>query len=412
MSRALKDAEKRLKAEPQNLGLRVQVAGLMREAGRSTEAVELYRSVALAYRDQGRKNQAIAVCRSILDIAPDDVACNALLSELAGAQPNATTSSPPPNPSVPTLRPPPSRQASPAVSRTPTPPRRPLEPTPQPGPPSRPNVQIPSQPARTGSQPPRGLQPSRTSSQRSIQIPPRDSARTGLAPTDTLRGISPVAKNGVTPRDKSEKIVKAANRLATDAGTPPPAASRAATAPPPPPAAAARLPLEPPARRSSGQTTNPDAARRSSVPTNPDLARRSSGEMTPLPTAIPHHLYDPTNRNKRIDVDDLDQHDTNPDAHPRARTPSSAGLAEAARKITGLINREEDVSNPMDTRPVRKIRSEELRKLTQPPPTGEHQRLSDEEILTQPHDAVTKPGSSHDDEELTTPRDLVDDDDD
>ena len=411
MSRALKDAEKRLKAEPHNLGLRVQVASLMREAGRSTEAVELYRSVALAYRDQGRKNQAIAVCRSILDIAPDDVACNALLSELSGPQPNATTSSPPPNPSVPTLRPPTSRSTSPPImSRAPTPTRRPLEPTPQPGPPSRPPVQLPAQPARTGSQPPRGLAPSRTSSQRSIQIPPRDSNRAGLAPTDTLRGISPV-KNGVA-RDKSEKIVKAANRLATDAGTPPPAASRAATAPPPPPAAAARLPLEPPARRSSGQTTNPDAARRSSVPTNPDLGRRSSGEMTPLPKAIPHHLYDPTGRNKRISADDIDSHDTNPDAHPRARTPSSAGLAEAARKITGMINRDEDVSNPMDTRPVRKIKSEELRKLTQPPPTGEIQRLSDEEILTQPHDAVTKPGASHEDEELTTPRDLFDDEDD
>ena len=94
MSRALKDAEKRLKAEPNNLGLRVQVAGLMREAGRSTEAVELYRSVALAYRDQGRKNQAIMVCRSILEIAPDDVACNALLSQLAGEVPAPRSSAP------------------------------------------------------------------------------------------------------------------------------------------------------------------------------------------------------------------------------------------------------------------------------------------------------------------------------
>lgn len=78
----LKDLEKRLKQEPDNLGLRVQVAGFMREAGRSVEAVELYRSVALAYRDQGRSQQAIAVCRSILEIAPDDAACRGLIAVL------------------------------------------------------------------------------------------------------------------------------------------------------------------------------------------------------------------------------------------------------------------------------------------------------------------------------------------
>ena len=93
----LKELEKRLKSEPQNFGLRVQVAGLMREAGRSTEAVELYRSVALAYRDQGRTQQAVAVCRSILEIAPDDVACNALLSTLTtGSKPSIPSLTPPP----------------------------------------------------------------------------------------------------------------------------------------------------------------------------------------------------------------------------------------------------------------------------------------------------------------------------
>ncbi|HSD86733.1 MAG TPA: hypothetical protein VLB44_04435 [Kofleriaceae bacterium] len=89
----LKELEKRLKSEPENLGLRVQVAGLMREAGRSVEAVELYRSVALAYRDQGRTQQAIAVCRSILEIAPDDAACLGLIAMLQG---RGTPSRPPP----------------------------------------------------------------------------------------------------------------------------------------------------------------------------------------------------------------------------------------------------------------------------------------------------------------------------
>src|SRR3954466_8341715 len=91
--KALKELEKRLKQEPTNLGLRVQVAGMLREAGRSIEAVELYRSVALAYRDQGRAAQAVAVCRSILEIAPDDMACQGLLAQLQG---RSSSTLPPP----------------------------------------------------------------------------------------------------------------------------------------------------------------------------------------------------------------------------------------------------------------------------------------------------------------------------
>jgi hypothetical protein len=79
---ALRELEKRLREEPENLGLRVQVAGALREAGRHAEAVELYRSVAIAYRDQGRTQQAVAVCRSILEIAPADPVCEALLEML------------------------------------------------------------------------------------------------------------------------------------------------------------------------------------------------------------------------------------------------------------------------------------------------------------------------------------------
>ena len=78
----LKELEKRLRDEPENLGLRVMVAGAMRETGRHDEAVELYRSVAIAYRDQGRTQQAIAVCRSILEIAPHDARCHVLLDAL------------------------------------------------------------------------------------------------------------------------------------------------------------------------------------------------------------------------------------------------------------------------------------------------------------------------------------------
>jgi hypothetical protein len=119
----LKELEKRLKAEPDNLGLRVQVAGLMRESGRTTEAVELYRSVALAYRDQGRAQQAVAVCRSILALAPDDVACNALFASLTAPPP------PPPSESIEIEIEPGTPTGPPAPAR-----RSSIEPTPLPRP--------------------------------------------------------------------------------------------------------------------------------------------------------------------------------------------------------------------------------------------------------------------------------------
>lgn len=88
MSRAakLRDLEKRLAKEPDNLGLRVTLAGALCEAGRNADAVELYRSVAVAYRDQGRTHQALVVCRAVLEIAPGDLGCQALLAELVASQ--------------------------------------------------------------------------------------------------------------------------------------------------------------------------------------------------------------------------------------------------------------------------------------------------------------------------------------
>ncbi|HEX3766156.1 MAG TPA: cyclic nucleotide-binding domain-containing protein [Kofleriaceae bacterium] len=106
----LKELEQRLRHEPDNLGLRVMVAGALHEAGRRADAVELYRSVAVAYRDQGRPQQAITVCRSILELAPDDAACQELLAALL-ANPPAPRGAAPlarPSPSPLPVRPSPS----------------------------------------------------------------------------------------------------------------------------------------------------------------------------------------------------------------------------------------------------------------------------------------------------------------
>jgi hypothetical protein len=79
------ELERRLRDEPSNLGLRVSLAGALHAAGRTSDAIELYRSVAIAYREQGRTLQAVAVCRSILEIAPDDPVSRALLASLAAS---------------------------------------------------------------------------------------------------------------------------------------------------------------------------------------------------------------------------------------------------------------------------------------------------------------------------------------
>ncbi|HEY0191967.1 MAG TPA: cyclic nucleotide-binding domain-containing protein [Kofleriaceae bacterium] len=92
----LKELEKRLRDEPDNLGLRVALAGAFVEAHRRDDAVELYRSVAIAYREQGRLHQAIAVCRSVLELAPGDASCHALLAAMETPVPRARTEPPPP----------------------------------------------------------------------------------------------------------------------------------------------------------------------------------------------------------------------------------------------------------------------------------------------------------------------------
>lgn len=101
MKPSVRELEKRLREEPDNLGLRVTLAGALLEVGREADAIELYRSVAIAYRDKGRTQQAIAVCRSILEIAPADGTSKALLETLdPRSQP-----APPLPPTVPTGQP-------------------------------------------------------------------------------------------------------------------------------------------------------------------------------------------------------------------------------------------------------------------------------------------------------------------
>jgi CRP-like cAMP-binding protein len=80
--KAIKELERQLRKEPDNLVLRLKLAANYREVGRTEEAVALYRSVAVAYHAQGRLAQAIAVCRSVLEIEPSQPETQRLLAEL------------------------------------------------------------------------------------------------------------------------------------------------------------------------------------------------------------------------------------------------------------------------------------------------------------------------------------------
>jgi len=93
----LEELEQRLLDEPENLGLRVLVAGALHQAGRRDDSIELYRSVAEAYRDQGRMQQAIQMCRSILAIAPDDPGSREMLAALGASRPAGALRQPRPD---------------------------------------------------------------------------------------------------------------------------------------------------------------------------------------------------------------------------------------------------------------------------------------------------------------------------
>jgi CRP-like cAMP-binding protein len=86
LKRLLKEYAKALREDPGNLVLRLKLAFVLRELGRSAEAIEMYRNVAVAYAQGGRMVQAMAVCKGILEIDPHHSETQALLAELAQQQ--------------------------------------------------------------------------------------------------------------------------------------------------------------------------------------------------------------------------------------------------------------------------------------------------------------------------------------
>jgi hypothetical protein len=205
VSSSLRELEKRLAQEPDNLPLRVTVAGMLREAGRGVEAVEHYRRVAVAYRTQGRPQQAIAVCRSILELAPDDIAIHVLLAELT-------------EPSTP-IPPVPQRTAT----GTGDPPRK--------------RTASAGEPTRTGVRsPPDGI---------AVEDPTRDPKRDDEEPRPPAAGSRP-------PANAFAKAALIPSGPGSRPSVPSPAGTRGAARTP-----AAGTTRPPPARRSSFETATP-----------------------------------------------------------------------------------------------------------------------------------------------------------
>jgi CRP-like cAMP-binding protein len=86
LRRLLKEYARALREDPGNLVLRLKLAFVLRELGRSDEAIDMYRNVAVAYAQSGRMVQAMAVCKGILEIDPAHSETQALLAELAHEQ--------------------------------------------------------------------------------------------------------------------------------------------------------------------------------------------------------------------------------------------------------------------------------------------------------------------------------------
>ncbi len=307
MTVLLRELEQRLEREPDNLPLRVTLAGKLREANRADDAVEHYRKVAIAYRSQGRAQQALAVCKSILELAPDDIAIHALVADLekrvapvhaddGGVDVEFS------EPEIPAIR------------------------------------NVPS-------------------------LVPRDPVIDALVPdldpdTESDDATSPI---DISRRAPVIKVV-----------VPAPAGTRGARAPSP----------APPIRKSATFETE-----------------------TPLPKPIPYHIADPTSAKARVVLVD-DDVDTRPG--PNARPPSepgTAGLAQAARRISGMI------SNPSSP-------DLHARASTQPPSPATADPIDLDDVPTPVPDwagHVTRPGSDasragrasapeiSDDEDLTSP---------
>ncbi len=119
-------------------------------------------------------------------------------------------------------------------------------------------------------------------------------------------------------------------------------------------------------------------------------------DQTPLPKPMPYHLADPTSQPNKISRGELvlDDDATRVDPAPGEIERRSSGRFDA-----GGVPKAMDLSAELDTRQRPRIESEELQKISKPPPTTPVDRL--DEILD---DLVTPPPPPDIDDMMTDQR--------
>lgn len=334
----VKEYERALKSEPDNLVLRLKLAAALREVGRRDDAVAMYRSVAVAYHKQGRLTQAIAVCKSVLEIEPSQRETQQLLAELdamqraregapAGGEAAAAAPSPP-GPAVPSM----ARLKYMAPDDLPPPPLPPpsvtgltpstgLTPAPAsaaaPGVPVAPMPSSPSGSSRFPLPPPttdhgaRGRRSAPAASRAPGASPPPRPAPPPASPPGPARRVS-------EPQVTVPERRGAAREKASPPPVPPPPSPSAAASPPPP---APAPPAAPPAPRGVGRTTTP--ARPAAV-----VGRIATRPRTPAPVAPDPDdpLAAPTHQHSRQRAVTPTPISTPlPEPHPPTPTPADAG---------------------------------------------------------------------------------------
>jgi hypothetical protein len=130
---------------------------------------------------------------------------------------------------------------------------------------------------------------------------------------------------------------------------------------------------------------------------------------------MPHHVADPTSSSaQRISRSELstDPAAEGADTRPGADTPTQgvAGLAQAARRISGLIAAaDDDLAAQLDTRQRPRVDSSVVRKVALPPPTVPTPKLESDDQPTPVTSDLHVPRDS--DNEVTLPRDKLPPDD-
>lgn len=83
LKRLVKEQRAEVNRDPNNLVARLKLAGVLRDLGRNSEAVEHYLEVGKSYSEAGKTVQAISVYKGILEIAPGHPETEAALTELS-----------------------------------------------------------------------------------------------------------------------------------------------------------------------------------------------------------------------------------------------------------------------------------------------------------------------------------------